>query len=396
MNMRQNPIEDKDFSLQMRSLLFLLNSTVSPPSPDDIQYYLKDAKNLATVLFLIKRHGLGATIYKRLKEDPVLSLDKNLTTALAPELRLQKIRTLKYIAHLHALCDLFTQHDIRHLTLKGPALSQLIFKDALHRKSSDIDLLISPQDFDQCEALLLDQGYRRCHPSGPLSPFKMKMFQKRDNAAGYVKDGVLVELHWRLFSNPELLDLDFEDLFEKRMSLCVQKKSVLCMGESDLLLYLCAHGAKHQWILLKWLEDIAKLLEITTPEHLEDTMDKARKNGLEAVLLSSLQLVELFYSIKVDLRQTSSTAVQKHADLLSLHALKSLKETNTPSYFQASHRADIFVYLRQFLLKKSVPYRFRLLGRFALNTQDWVNVPLPDVLFPLYYLLRPFLWLFRK
>jgi hypothetical protein len=46
-------------------------------------------------------------------------------------------------------------------------------------------------------------------------------------------------------------------------------------------------------------------------------------------------------------------------------------------------------------LKKSPRYKWEALSKIMLLPEDWQELALPDSLFPLYGLLRPFLWLWR-
>jgi hypothetical protein len=46
-------------------------------------------------------------------------------------------------------------------------------------------------------------------------------------------------------------------------------------------------------------------------------------------------------------------------------------------------------------LKKDLRYKWNVFTNHLLVPEDWVELPLPDALYPLYFLLRPFLGLKR-
>jgi hypothetical protein len=46
-------------------------------------------------------------------------------------------------------------------------------------------------------------------------------------------------------------------------------------------------------------------------------------------------------------------------------------------------------------LKKDLGYKWNVFTNHLLVPEDWVELPLPDALYPLYFLLRPFLGLRR-
>ena len=66
-----------------------------------------------------------------------------------------------------------------------------------------------------------------------------------------------------------------------------------------------------------------------------------------------------------------------------------------------SHRPLTPMYLHskrhRFMLRKNLRYKLVvLLSHFgAGNYGDWQRFPLPDAFFPLYFLIRPFTWVFR-
>jgi hypothetical protein len=51
---------------------------------------------------------------------------------------------------------------------------------------------------------------------------------------------------------------------------------VMALVGEDLLLILCAHGAKHLWMALGWICDVAELLRVHRDMNWPDILEEAR------------------------------------------------------------------------------------------------------------------------
>ena len=51
--------------------------------------------------------------------------------------------------------------------------------------------------------------------------------------------------------------------------------------------------------------------------------------------------------------------------------------------------------LNEIKLRPELRYKLHCFATSLTSTNDWSTLRLPDVLFPLYFVLRPFLWFWR-
>jgi hypothetical protein len=159
----------------------------------------------------------------------------------------------------------------------------------------------------------------------------------------------------------------------------------LGLAPEDLLLALCAHGAKHFWARLGWICDVSELIGAQNDIVWPRVLTRARMLGSERMLLLGLFLARdllgaqppeaVFHEAQSDARVRSLAAQVK--------AWLPLEE-DPPTGALPSMRFHLAV--RERLHDR---IRYCLEGGLRPSYADWQFLPLPDPLFSLYYLIRP-------
>lgn len=200
------------------------------------------------VLRALERHGFGAAVLEPFRRD---ALDET-----------------RWALHLtqHALTLLrrFEADGVPVLLHKGVVLSHLLFADVGLRPTKDLDIVIPPETYFQAKHGLTELGYR-----GPLA-YTGKLldsswetfFLRRLHHVTYEhpESGVSVELHWRL--SPDYRGDALEPLVWRSLrDYPFFGVTVRVLAEPLLFRALCDHGAAHGWFRLKWLFDLAVLLD---------------------------------------------------------------------------------------------------------------------------------------
>ena len=175
-------------------------------------------------------------------------------------------RSLWFAAELARIVEHLERHQVRAIPYKGPLLAQVAYGDVALRNYNDLDFLIPPAEFARAKAALAEIGYV---PSVEISPAVERMWLRTgyersfDGAAGKY----LVELQWAVL--PYFYAVDWqagellpEDLLARatRVDLC--GAMVPCLSPEDSLIALCVHAAKHLWMRLIWIADIARSLRV--------------------------------------------------------------------------------------------------------------------------------------
>lgn len=203
-------------------------------------------------------------------------------------------RNLWFSAELARIMQHFNRKELRAIPYKGPVLAQSHYGDVGLRSFSDLDILISPVDFEPAKQALAEIGYR---PATEFAPAVERLWLRTgyersfDGAAG--KN--LVELQWALLSHFYAIDFQkngmrVDDLLQRAGCTVVGGNEMPCLSAEDSLLVLCLHAAKHLWTRLNWLADIAETLRL--PLDYAAVLSRARQMGIARILGVSFWLVK--------------------------------------------------------------------------------------------------------
>lgn len=306
--------------------------------------------------------------------------------------------SLVQAAALARLARRFAEAGIPVLALKGIPLSLLLYGEPGLRSARDIDLLVDPARADAAEALLAETGHSRVGPA--LSRRQRALYRRWFKEVEYAHPvHGRVELHHRLTDLPELVPWDFAALWRERDEIAVGGAAVPVLGCQHLACYLCAHGAEHAWQRLRWLTDLAALLR--APGALDAALASADEAGLAAPMLQAVELAHDWLALPVAepvlARARADRRVARLNRLLA-HSYAGTAWCEMPPRGSpaALMRYSLWQRLYRLSIKPLWRYRLRLLRREMLSPADWVALPLPDRLFWLYPLIRPFGWLWRR
>lgn len=177
----------------------------------------------------------------------------------------EKAGTLAKVAEFIRVTDLLRDAGIGFIPLKGPLLSFRLYGDATTRKYGDIDVLVDPAEVDKARTCLMAGGYTEYMLKWPQSDTGRQKALKywHDISFKDSKGEIITELHWRLSNRQWLNFRDAERFVSENLcnvEFCGNKYRVL--NQEAELLYLVIHGGVHRWVLLKWLNDIQRYLEI--------------------------------------------------------------------------------------------------------------------------------------
>ncbi len=178
------------------------------------------------------------------------------------------------------------QHErIPVVAYKGPVLAAALYGNLSLREFTDLDVLVHRHDAERAGEALVQHGYE---PEVPLSPAEADALVR--SRAGYFRrfdrlieaGRVVLELHWRI---PATFDLD--DGFWGRLGqVRLLDRDLQHFAVEDLLLILSAHGFKHGWSRLKWLCDVAELVNACPNLDWDRAIARAsRAGGLRILLL---------------------------------------------------------------------------------------------------------------
>lgn len=360
---------------------------------NDIDALAAKVLNWDEVVSLAVRHGVGGIFCRVMHKVDWSTIPVNIKD------RLQKMRTrttvasLGQIAELARLGKLFAESGIAVIPLKGVALSQELYGDPCVRNSGDIDILVPPGCTEKAEELLIQAGYSHALGFHAMGEKQKRHIMRTFHHHEYVNDtkGVLVELHWRsyLWSEDQVARL-----WKSSAAMTWLDAGLSRLGREENILFLADHGARHGWVCLKWLSDLAMLME-NEPEGVWLSLyDSAANLDLQRILCQTAVLLEWFYGIEPPGRFMKLIAADAAIDKLAIFGASQLLASKERIARQQKRGAGTRMAMRIKRLKPATSPSL-LLRSVLVTHSDFVAWKLPDSLFWLYLLLRPFLWFKR-
>ena len=394
---RNSPLNLNSIPLELRLLLSCLRASAGLDEGDRINALCRTITDWDAFIRQVNRHQVVSPAYKYLKRYAGNSFQGPVFSDLKDRYRKESLRTFRKAIELIRIVKRFDRKGILVLPIKGPVVALQAWGDLGSRHVGDLDILVSPEQTFEAENILLRDGYRRIHPHFELTPRQRLAYIHRNHHFGYSsrKRGVMVELHWRFGSNRRLFPFKFDELWQTRETLKLGGVQVSTLSPEHTILLLCAHGSGHAWSSLFWLNDVAQLVAKYDALDWRVLMGRAEQSGIarmvaEGVLLASVLLGSpLPDPVRSYIRKDKGVnrIAGKAFYLMNHSSGLSHKPFTYPWYCTKSH---------QYMLRRDPGYKLTFFANMlGADYGNWGRVPLPDALFPLYYLLRPVTWFFR-
>ncbi|HAQ07815.1 MAG TPA: Renal dipeptidase [Bacillus bacterium] len=304
--------------------------------------------------------------------------------------RQNTFRMLQLSAEMEQVSSLFSANHIKLLVLKGPVLATDLYGDLSKRTCGDLDVLIPIDDLERTDALLTKEGYvKDDYIHTVLGDWKW-----RHHHVTYFHETkpIKLEIHWRLNPGPGNEPM-FADLWERKRQSVLTKNPVYYLGREDLFTFLVSHGARHGWSRLRWLTDIAQMLNQDMDwQVLKKTFGKYSSvdvGGQALILASELLNPNLPEAARALVSASKSKKLAQEA-IFYLERMANLHTDPVPDDVAEYHKQHLFSLMSKkqkalFILSFLYPY-----------PEDAETLPLPKQLHFLYFPLRPILWAWRK
>ena len=345
----------------------------------------------------IRRNRIAPLVYRNLQRAacPLFPRRWSCNCVAHPSRNTQ--RALMQIAEAAHVSGLLASAGIRSLIVKGPVLAQLAFGDPTLRESEDIDVVIDPARVLEADRIIATAGYRRVVPGTELSLPLYETYRRQRHEFIYYSETheLVLELHWRLTSNPLLMPTDAATLWSRSEPVRVAGVSLATLPDEDLLLYLCVHGGVHLWFRLKWLVDIAALLQRLRPEVIDRVARRAEALGINRLFHQAVILAHGLMAAPVPKEILTNARRDRAARRLAIAGYRALNWHGSPEEPFESQWFSVWVNWQAFRLRSGWRFRWRELHNQMVSPEDWARVRLPEQLRFLYVPLRPLSWVIR-
>ncbi len=173
----------------------------------------------------------------------------------------------------------FARIGIPVIALKGPAVGVTAYGDPSLRTFGDMDLLVSSQNLIPARKLLASLGFRPDYEGA-----RENSLARHQHALEFSSGRAKVELHASLLSRHLRLDFDTDEIWRTARKIDCAGAEVLVLSPEMQFLFHCAHGAKHEWISVRWICGIAQLSLRLEPVDITNILSLASRTRCRRIL----------------------------------------------------------------------------------------------------------------
>jgi len=298
-NSKRGSAVERDYSV--RKIHSFVPLAGSPPNAllsldDDLLNYLisiirntpsippeRTAEEWDDLLTLLRPHGIYPLLAVHLKGwDEEYRPPEKVMEYLSQALISGCVRNLRNGIQVQEITNALEEAGIATIVLKGHALARTVYKDPAIRHSSDIDILVKPEDIQRCEPVFEKLGYL-C----PVKNFQTSRYFTHHQLFYPQKKGLVVELHWTADHNYNMFSTGWLDYaFENRVKISSDDLNCYTFDPVSHLIFLTFHHIfQHQSLRLDWICDIAGLMKsLTYPDEWEKLRSTCVSNHIRIPL----------------------------------------------------------------------------------------------------------------
>jgi hypothetical protein len=376
-------------SPEVRLLLLLCRHPAERIDSADATQLSSSVNDWDRFLQLAAHHRVASLVAKNA---PVFHLPPHVVDQLRTRAASNAVEVFRFLTEVRRLLELLASAGIEATVLKGVPLSLQAFGDVATRDVGDVDLLIQPEQAEAADLLLQANRFVRKDPAVKLTPRRRASYSRHfkdytyEPASMQSAGGFEVDLHWRLFRNPQMPGN--QTLAKVTETITAGSLRLKTLQRTAQLLYLAVQGALDGWTRFKAVADIAALWN-AIPDSGEASA-LAKECGVFPHLHAALLLAEAWIGgldLPESLRSQSFGLCQgivQHAQhaMASSNYLPELRDTS--SWSMKRYEAS---------LHGALGYKWGIARRVLFRPRVWNLFDLPDPLFPLYPLLSPAEWL---
>jgi hypothetical protein len=301
-----------------------------------------------------------------------------------------------FMAELIKLKALFAAKQIQFITYKGPSLAFAAYGDLSSREFVDLDIVVDHTQLPLVQNTLFEAGYGAEPAKHNLSKDFMasdlfrklefeQTFSRRPNVAAVATS--FVDVHWKV-APQHVVDLRFEELMKNSVEIDLCERKFRTFVPELLLVLLCCHATKHQWLLLKWLVDVAAVVQRNRQLDWHKVYEIAQRFGVcakvDLALILCAELPGYRHDLPADIANRLNSQLKRFAPIKR----QTLQSWFNPGSEKSNHRLHWRYELATFDTYQQRA-SFMLHELFDPGLPTYLRSPLPAALYPLYHVIHP-------
>lgn len=249
----------------------------------------------------VARHGLAAWV-----ADELALSGRPVPGSLTQAARAQLSNAVKLKRLTLAVLDALALMGIIPVLLKGYGLASRLYPEQpFARPSSDVDVLVLPEEVPKAEVALARLGLRLGSVPGVEDVFEEHHHRPWTGTMG------LVELHFRLFSGFGGRAFDDRHVQARTSLGILDGRAVRWLGAEDEFLYLATHAANHGFLRISWLVDLERYLRFAPQLDWGVMERRAREAGFLMPMTTTLHLLQRLMGVELPPAATAAFRVSR-------------------------------------------------------------------------------------
>jgi Uncharacterised nucleotidyltransferase len=370
-------------SVEVSLLLLCSRTHLDPAQIDRLQQLVQQPVDWSNLLTIANVHGLMPLLYSQLSRYGGATVPTDILDQLQASHSQNFQKNLRLTTELLKIVQCLETNGVPVLCFKGPTLAQMAYGNLALREFTDLDLLIPESAVLQTSHLLISQGYI---PQFSLTDQQIFTYARLRNEQTFwhEKKQVAVDLHWSVLPRYYSFSPDSAMFWAESDRLSFANQTVSTLSREHLLLFLCAHGAKHDWFHLGWICDLVELLRISPDLDWPRIQQLAGQLGTPRMLFLGLYLAH--HLLDAPLPPSLLTSLSSDPQLLPLAQQIEQWLFQPPSNLTSIQR-NAAIYLKTFNSPQDLIW-FWIDTILVPTPLEWQIVALPQTLFLLYYPIR--------
>jgi len=253
---------------------------------------IQDGVSWDDLIWLAEFHGVWPMVYENLTKICRDTLPDAVDDRLRRRTHATATHGVFLTKELGRLLTLFEARGLPALSFKGPVLAQIAYGDIKRRPCLDLDILVPRTQYQEATRLLIEDGYIPHEKVAKLSGIQEQMYLWLARQYPFRRGASVFNIDLHIDIMPPLYgyDVGFETLWQRAELFRVGGETVRSFEVEDHLQILCYHGAKNRWEALKYVCDVAELIQSFPGLDWSRLAERARRTKGERILYLGLYL----------------------------------------------------------------------------------------------------------
>ena len=385
------PIFDKNdkyeipkLRLEDELLLFCARTNVNPEIRDKILSLIENNLDWDYLLKLASRHRLMPLLYYNLNSTCPELVPEGILSELKEYFNANVRKNLMMTGELIKVLNLLEAEGIKAVPYKGPVLASMVHGNIGLREFGDLDVFVPRSDVLKAKNLLLSENYNLCLEFEHITD-KFYLKTQREYALFNNNNGIVTEIHWDFHGPFFYLPLESDFFCDDLKIVNINDFKVSSFTPENLFIILCIHNAKHDWENLGWICDIHELIQ-NYKLNWTSIIEKTTKLGTQRIVFINLFLAKHLLGLNIPEKLLHDLDSDLQVKKMSISIINRLfSKTEHP--FNLINKTFF-----DFKKRENIYYGFKdcVFGLTTPTYPDFEILTLPNLLYPLYYVFRPF------